>query len=75
MGRYLVFASIGFELVGLVIGCYYLSQTLDHKYNTKGLIFVILTFIAIIGWLARVIWLVRKIQKEDAANGDDKTNT
>ena len=75
MGKYLVFASIGFELVGLVIGCYYLGQILDEKFQTKGLIFVILTFFAIIAWLVRVIWLLKKFQKEDeASGGDDKTS-
>ncbi len=67
MGKYLVFASIGFELVGLVIGCYYLGQVLDEKYQTKGLIFVIMTFFAILGWLVRVLWLLRKFQKNEEA--------
>lgn len=63
MKKYIIFASIGFELVGLIIGCFYLGQFLDQKYQTKGLIFVGLTFAALIGWLWRVIWLLRQMQK------------
>ncbi|MBV2169929.1 MAG: AtpZ/AtpI family protein [Bdellovibrio sp.] len=65
MKKYIIFASIGFELVGLIIGCFYLGQYLDQKYNTKGMIFVGLTFACLIGWLWRVIWLLRKMQKSE----------
>lgn len=65
MKKYIIFASIGFELVGLIIGCFYLGQFLDQKYQTKGLIFVGLTFAALIGWLWRVIWLLRRMQKTE----------
>ncbi|MGZ3773760.1 MAG: AtpZ/AtpI family protein [Pseudobdellovibrionaceae bacterium] len=65
MKKYIIFASIGFELVGLIIGCFYLGQYLDQKYNSRGLIFVGLTFLALIGWLWRVIWLLRRMQKSE----------
>lgn len=65
MKKYIIFASIGFELVGLIIGCFYLGQYLDQKYNSKGLIFVGLTFMSLIGWLWRVIWLLRRMQKTE----------
>lgn len=68
MNRYIIFAGIGFELVGLIIGCFYLGQMLDEKYQTKGLIFVGLSFACLIGWLWRVIWMIRRIQKEDEKN-------
>lgn len=72
MGKYLVFASVGFELAGLVIGSYYLGQFLDNWLHTKGLIFAILAFLGLVGWLVRVIWLVKKFQKdEEAEKGPD----
>ena len=54
---------MGFELVGLILGSYYLSQYLDQKYQSKGLIFVGLSFACLIGWLVRVIWMLRRFQK------------
>jgi F0F1-type ATP synthase assembly protein I len=56
---------MGFELVGLILGCFYLGQYLDQKYHSKGLIFVGLTFASLIGWLFRVIWLLRKMQRSE----------
>jgi hypothetical protein len=65
MGKYLVFASIGFELVGMIIGSYYLGQALDNKYQTNGLIFVGLSVFSLIAWLTRVIFLLKKMEKDD----------
>lgn len=65
MKKYLVFAGMGFELVGMILGAYYLGAYLDKKYNTGGLIFVGLSFLGLIGWLIRVIWLIKRLQKQD----------
>ena len=74
MKRYIIFASIGFELVGLIIGCFYLGQYIDEKYQTKGLAFVGLSVACLIGWLVRVIWMLQRINKEDeAAEKSNKT--
>jgi uncharacterized membrane protein len=68
LGKYLVFASIGFELVGLILGAYYFGTYLDQKYGGNGLYFVILAFAALIGWLIQIILFLRKFQKEDEAS-------
>lgn len=73
MNKYIIFASIGFELVGLIIGCFYLGQYLDKTFQTKGLIFVALVFVSLIGWLWRVIWLLRRIQKSEEEADSDKS--
>lgn len=65
MKKYIIFASMGFELVGLIVGCFFLGQFLDEKYQTRGLIFVGLTMLSLIGWLTRIIWLLRRMQKQD----------
>ncbi|QDK36100.1 AtpZ/AtpI family protein [Bdellovibrio sp. NC01] len=73
MRKYIIFASIGFELVGLIVGCFFLGQILDNKYQTKGMIFVGLSVLCLIGWLVRVIWLLKRFQDEDdkSSNKDD----
>lgn len=73
MGKYLVFASIGFELVGLIVGSYYIGQSLDEKYQTKGMIFIALSIFSLVAWLTRVIWLLKKLEKNDVESGVDKT--
>ncbi|MFM6927273.1 MAG: AtpZ/AtpI family protein [Bdellovibrio sp.] len=74
MRKYIIFASIGFELVGLIIGCFYLGEFLDAKYQTKGLIFVGLSMASLVGWLVRVIWLLKRMQDQEEKNPgkDDK---
>ncbi|HEX7674444.1 MAG TPA: AtpZ/AtpI family protein [Bdellovibrio sp.] len=74
MRKYIIFASIGFELVGLILGCFFLDEFLDAKYQTKGLFFVGLSVLSLIGWLVRVIWLLKRFQDEDEKNppNDDK---
>ncbi|WP_374027771.1 AtpZ/AtpI family protein [Bdellovibrio bacteriovorus] len=72
MKKYIIFASIGFELVGLILGCFYLGQYLDQKYQTKGLIFAVLSLASLVGWLVRVIWLLNRIQKQDEKESESK---
>ncbi len=68
MKSYIVFASIGFELVGLIVGCFYLGEFLDAKFHTKGLFFVGLSVTSLIGWLIRVMWLLKRIQEKEELN-------
>lgn len=65
MKKYLLFGSMGFELIGIILGGYYLGELLDQKYNSNGIIFVGLSIIGLIGWLIRIIWLVKKFDKDD----------
>lgn len=67
MGKYLVFVSMGFEIVGLIVGSYFLGHMIDQKYKTGGLAFVFLSLACLVGWLIRVIWLVNRMQKQEAA--------
>lgn len=56
---------MGFEIVGLIVGSYFLGQILDEKFKTGGLSFVFLSLACLIGWLIRVIWLVNRLQKQE----------
>lgn len=69
MKKYLIFASIGFELVGMMVASIYLGQAIDEHYQTKGLGLIALMFIALASWLTHVILLLRRFQKDDP---DDK---
>lgn len=67
LAKYLIFASIGFELIGLILGAFYLGTYLDEKYGGDGLYFVILAFAALIGWLLQIVFFLRRFQKEEEA--------
>ncbi len=75
MGKYLVFGSMGFELVGLILGAYYLGNYLDQKYGADGLYFVILSFVVLIAWLIQIILLLQRFAKQDeeAEKAEKKT--
>lgn len=64
MKKYLIFASIGFELVGIMVGSIYLGQAIDKTYQTKGLALIALMFIGLASWLTHVILLLRRFQNE-----------
>lgn len=65
MVKYLIFASMGFELVGLILGAYYLGEYLDHRYQERGLYFVVLAFAVLIGWLIQVIVFLRVFSRQE----------
>ncbi|MBK9324674.1 MAG: AtpZ/AtpI family protein [Bdellovibrionaceae bacterium] len=70
MNKYLIFSSIGFELVGIIVASIYFGQSLDDKYQTKGMALIALIFIGLVSWLTHVIILLRRFQK-DEPNGED----
>lgn len=64
MKKYLVFAGIGFELVGLILAAVYISDFLEKKFPSGGLIMVGLLLAVLAGWLVQVIWLLKQIKPE-----------
>lgn len=63
MKKYLIFTSIGFELAGLMVGAIFLSQSLEAKFQTGGLILVTLLLSVLAGWLVHVVWLLKKLRE------------
>lgn len=66
MKKYIVFAGIGFELVGIMMASIYLGQIIDKSYQTKGLGLIALMFIGLASWLTHVVLLLRRFEKEDS---------
>lgn len=63
--NYLVFAGMGFELVGLIVACLFIGQWFDEKYGTKGLGVAGFSILALVGWLVHLIQLLKSTEKED----------
>jgi len=68
MNKYLIFTSIGFELVGIMVASIYLGQTLDEHFQTKGVALIVLMFAGLASWFTHLIFLLRRFQKEDESN-------
>lgn len=69
MKKYIVFAGIGFELVGIMMASIYLGQAIDKTYQTKGIALAAMMFLGLASWLTHVIMLLRRLEKQ---NPEDK---
>ena len=59
--KYLVFVGIGFELVGIILVMVYIGRLVDESYGTKGLGLALFPMIGLVGWIAHVIQLTKKL--------------
>ena len=63
--RYLVFLSMGFELVGLVLASVFLGQKLDEMWGTKGIVLLVLTLACLGGWMVHLVFLLKQIERAE----------
>jgi hypothetical protein len=66
--KYIVFAGLGFELVGLILGSAFAGNWIDQNYPTKGLGVVGFSVLALAGWLSHVVLLSRKMNAQNDRN-------
>ena len=62
--KYIVFAGIGVELVGIIGVCLYIGQKLDENFGLKGLGMVGFSIAGLAGWLIRVVQMAKKLDKQ-----------
>lgn len=60
-GKYLIFTSVAFEIVGLIWFADFLGKKLDETYHSQGLIFSGLSFLFLLLWAIQIIWMVKKM--------------
>ncbi|MGZ3742261.1 MAG: AtpZ/AtpI family protein [Pseudobdellovibrionaceae bacterium] len=70
MNKYIIFASIGIELVGIMMASIYLGQLIDKTYQTKGFGLIIFMFVGLASWLTHVVLLLRRFEKNDKKDND-----
>lgn len=70
-GKGIVFMGIGFELVAMSVGGYFLGDFIDKHMGWKAVASTYLVLILLIGWFVHLVYLLRKFEK-DAASGDDQ---
>lgn len=69
MDKTIVFLGIGFELVALCAGGYFLGEFIDQYYGWKARASTYLVLILLMGWFVHLIYLLRKFEKEAEAEG------
>jgi hypothetical protein len=72
MNKYLVFTSIGFELLGIMMASIYLGQMIDDHYKTRGVALIVLMFTGLVSWFMHLIFLLRRFQKDEPSEDDQK---
>lgn len=69
----MVFAGLGFELIGLCMGGYYFGHIVDqymgwsNNYGAGGLVLLLL-----IGWFVQLFYLLRRFEKDNADDTSPK---
>ncbi len=70
MNKGLVFMGMGFELLGLVLGGYYLGDTIDRYFSWPGYGVAGLIVICMIGWMFHLIFLLKRFMASDEQDTD-----
>ena len=65
MKKYVVFISIGFELVAAIMVGIYFSEYLENKFQSKGLITMGVIFLILTGWFIHITYLLKNLNKND----------
>lgn len=72
MQKALIFLGIGTEIGVLILASYELSKQLENKYPTGGMIFIGLSAASLIGWLIQVIWLLKRLEKQEDSDNKNE---
>ena len=69
MNKYIVFSAMGFELVGIMLGCLYIGQLIDENYGWKGMGIVSFSVLGLAGWLIHIVQLSKRLDKIKEEDG------
>jgi F0F1-type ATP synthase assembly protein I len=61
----IVFAGLGFELVGVVLACLYFGQLIDKIYGWGGFGVALMIVLGTAGWFFHLIILLKRFMKND----------
>ncbi len=64
----IIFLGIGFELVAMCLGGYFLGDFIDKQMGWQGKASSYLVLILLLGWFIHLIYLLRKFEKDDDSN-------
>lgn len=65
MQKGIVFLGIGFELVAMCVGGYFLGEYIDQYYGWKATASTYLVLVLLLSWFVHLFYLLRKFEKEN----------
>jgi hypothetical protein len=69
----IVFLGIGFELVAMCVGGFYLGAYIDQYYGWTAFASTYLVLALLLSWFLHLFYLLRKFEK-DGENGNEGPN-
>lgn len=70
----IVFAGMGFELVGLMLASVYIGQMIDKKMGWNGYSMAGLMMLSLVGWIVHIVILLGQEEKEAEKAAEDSKN-
>ena len=71
----LVFAGMGFQLVGLILAAVYIGGIIDKSLNSGGLGIAIMIIAVLIGWFVHLLFLLKKFMKDEDDEGKNTNDS
>jgi hypothetical protein len=68
MNKYIIFAGVGFELVGLIVVSVYAGEYLEQIRPTKGLWAAGLILLSLVGWMIQLVYMLKTTEKQKSEN-------
>lgn len=62
--------GMGFELLGLVLGGFYVGQAIDKEFSWPGYGVAIMVIAGLISWLTHLIFMLKRFMQDSS---DDST--
>jgi F0F1-type ATP synthase assembly protein I len=62
--KYIIFAAMGMELIGIIVGCLFIGQKIDEIYGLKGLAMIGLSMLGLAGWIYHIVVLSRNMDPD-----------
>lgn len=61
----MVFAGMGFELLGLVVAGLYMGRAIDQEMGWPGYALAGLVMVALLGWCFHIYWLLERFERDE----------
>jgi len=72
MNRGIVFVGIGFELVSMCVGGFFIGQWIDREMGWRVAATTTLTLMLLVGWFIHLIVLLKRFESLDDDDSPDK---
>jgi hypothetical protein len=70
MHKGLVFVGMGFELLGVILGCLFVGQEVDKQMGWPGYGLIVFVVGGLVGWMIHLIFMLKKFMANEPETHD-----